>query len=154
MLKKCVALIAMILGASCFEDISHPHRSTSMLKNLRSFEFPDASQHDKTCSKKRKCIEVNEWYWITVDTYCLLFKNDSQIVKISESRSPAGRILFLVFGSLHLLFSFRLKFNFFYFPKLLLFGVEILVKFWQELSILHDDCGLLFAIGKPRRRRR
>lgn len=52
MFKQALLLLSLSAATLAFEDISHPHQPQSVIKNLRSFSFPDAAAHDKTCSMK------------------------------------------------------------------------------------------------------
>jgi hypothetical protein len=52
MLKKIFILALFTLGVISDDDMSHPHSSESLTHNLRTFEFPDGSQHGKTCQKQ------------------------------------------------------------------------------------------------------
>lgn len=52
MLKKTTLLILLALGVLTSDDISHPHRTNSLTHNLRSFDFPNSSQHEQTCNNQ------------------------------------------------------------------------------------------------------
>lgn len=52
MFKKIIMIALFTLGVISADDIGHPHRADSLTHNLRSIEFPDSSQHSKTCKKQ------------------------------------------------------------------------------------------------------
>ena len=59
MIKAAIAFLILAVGSLSYEDLSHPHRESSMINNLRSFEFPDSSQHKKTCELNRENLQTD-----------------------------------------------------------------------------------------------
>lgn len=55
-LIRIIAALLLIASSRAADDISHPHSPDSMKNNLKSFDFPDSSQHSKNCKHK---IESN-----------------------------------------------------------------------------------------------
>lgn len=54
MIMKLILFIFIMIGALSSDDISHPHAPNSMVKNLKSYSFPNGNHRTEQCKMNQQ----------------------------------------------------------------------------------------------------